>query len=95
MVYRNTMLPYTCNPVYDCIRNRTVIIEIKIDAIIPAFGMVLRTEYHRMFNARFDVLIDMPYQVYHNLPGSARGQSTERLGKMPVQLWQSERHTYS
>ena len=35
----------------------------------------------------------MPYQVYHNLPGSARGQSPARVGKYSVQLWKSERHT--
>ena len=29
----------------------------------------------------------------HFLPGSACGQSPARVGKMPVQLWQSERHT--
>ena len=35
----------------------------------------------------------MPYQVYHNLPGSDRGQSPAKCGKTSVQLWQSERYT--
>ena len=29
---------------------------------------------------------DILYQVYHNLPGSARGHSLARVGKMPVLL---------
>jgi len=33
----------------------------------------------------------VPYQVYHNLPGIARGQSSARCGKKSVQVWQIER----
>lgn len=36
----------------------------------------------------------MPYQVYHILPRSARGQSAARCGKKPVQLWQSVRYIH-
>ena len=34
----------------------------------------------------------MPYQVYHILPGSARGQSAAAVGKNSVHAWQSERY---
>ena len=41
-------------PVNDCIRNRTIVVRIEVDAIIPALSLILSAEDHRPLNASFD-----------------------------------------